>query len=108
MSAPRVLLIDDEAAIRLLCRVNLESDGMHVTEAVDGRSGIDKAREESPDAILLDSMLPDTDSWEVVEQLRADPSTRRIPIVVFTSRREFENRPAHLDVERVHRIPKPF
>ena len=54
----RVLVIDDEAPIRLLCRVNLEAEGMEVLEAADGPSGLAKARAERPDLVLLDVMMP--------------------------------------------------
>ena len=65
----KVLVIDDEAPIRLLCRVNLEAEGMNVIEAPDGPSGVDKARDERPDVILLDVMMPGLDGWRVAEQL---------------------------------------
>jgi two-component system phosphate regulon response regulator PhoB len=58
MDRPLVLVIDDEPAIRLLCRVNLEAEGMRVQEAGDGASGLEQAREDTPDAILLDVMMP--------------------------------------------------
>ncbi|HEY3207585.1 MAG TPA: response regulator, partial [Gaiellaceae bacterium] len=61
----RVLVIDDEAPIRLLCRVNLEAEGMNVLEASDGDSGLTTAREERPDVILLDVMMPGRNGWEV-------------------------------------------
>ena len=65
----KVLVIDDEAPIRLLCRVNLEAEGMNVLEAEDGPSGIEKARAEQPDVILLDVMMPQLDGWQVAERL---------------------------------------
>ena len=59
----RVLVVDDEAPIRLLCRVNLEAEGMEVIEAADGRAGVQKAKEERPDLILLGVMMPRLDGW---------------------------------------------
>jgi len=56
--SPRVLVVDDEAPIRLLCRVNLEAEKMDVIEAADGPSGLEAARRERPDVILLDVMMP--------------------------------------------------
>ena len=61
----RVLVIDDEAPIRLLCRVNLEAEGMEVLEASDGPTGLEKARNDEPDVILLDVMMPGLDGWQV-------------------------------------------
>ena len=76
-----VLVIDDEAPIRLLCRVNLEAEGMRVLEAADGPSGLAAARGDVPDVILLDVMMPGLDGWRVAEELLEDEYTRRIPIV---------------------------
>jgi DNA-binding response OmpR family regulator len=104
----KVLVIDDEAPIRLLCRVNLEAEGMHVTEASDGPSGLEKARAESPDVILLDVMMPGLDGWHVAEQLLDDPRTNRIPIVFLTARAEFRDRAKGLDIGGVDYITKPF
>ena len=72
-----VLVIDDEAPIRLLCRVNLEAEGMDVLEAADGPSGLETARAEQPDVVLLDVMMPGLDGWRVAEELLDDPRRRR-------------------------------
>ena len=87
-----VLVIDDEAPIRLLCRVNLEAEGMLVLEAADGPSGLDTAKREAPDVILLDVMMPGLDGWRVAEQLLEDGRTRDIPIIFLTARAEFRDR----------------
>src|ERR687893_548710 len=104
----KVLVIDDEAPIRLLCRVNLEAEGMEVLEAADGPSGLEKARTESPDVILLDVMMPGLDGWRVAEQLLDDPTTSGIPIVFLTARAEFRDRARGLDIGGVDYITKPF
>jgi DNA-binding response OmpR family regulator len=104
----KVLVIDDEAPIRLLCRVNLEAEGMDVAEAADGPSGLEKARGEAPDVILLDVMMPGLDGWRVAEQLLDDPLTNRIPIVFLTARAEFRDRAKGLDIGGVDYITKPF
>jgi len=103
-----VLVIDDEAPIRLLCRVNLEAEGMKVAEAPDGPSGLEKARANPPDVILLDVMMPGLDGWRVAEQLVDDPATRGIPIVFLTARAEFRDRAKGLDIGGVDYITKPF
>ena len=104
----KVLVIDDEAPIRLLCRVNLEAEGMEVLEAADGPAGLAKAREEEPDVILLDVMMPGLDGWRVAEQLLEDESTRDIPIVFLTARAEFRDRARGLDIGGVDYVTKPF
>ena len=101
-------MIDDEAAIRLLCRVNLEAEGMEVVEAADGRTGLALARSERPDAILLDVMMPGVDGWRVAEELLAGASTTDIPIIFLTARAEFRDRARGLDIGGVDYITKPF
>ena len=104
----RVLVIDDEAPIRLLCRVNLEAEKMTVLEAEDGQSGLEKAREEQPDVILLDVMMPALDGWRVAEDLLDDERTKRIPIIFLTARAEFRDRARGLDIGGVDYVTKPF
>jgi DNA-binding response OmpR family regulator len=104
----RVLVIDDEAPIRLLCRVNLEAEKMEVLEAADGPSGLEKAREERPDVILLDVMMPALDGWRVAEQLLEDGNTKEIPIIFLTARAEFRDRARGLDIGGVDYVTKPF
>jgi DNA-binding response OmpR family regulator len=104
----RVLVIDDEAPIRLLCRVNLEAEGMQVLEASDGPSGLEEARREIPDVILLDVMMPALDGWRVAEQLLDDASTQDIPIIFLTARAEFRDRARGLDIGGVDYVTKPF
>ena len=104
----KVLVIDDEAPIRLLCRVNLEAEGMNVIEAADGPSGVDMARDEEPDVILLDVMMPGLDGWHVAEELLRDNRTTGIPIILLTARAEFRDRARGLDIGGVDYITKPF
>jgi DNA-binding response OmpR family regulator len=104
----KVLVIDDEAPIRLLCRVNLEAEKMEVLEAADGPTGLEQARNEAPDVILLDVMMPGLDGWEVAEQLLLDPSTSGIPIIFLTARAEFRDRARGLDIGGVDYVTKPF
>ena len=104
----KVLVIDDEAPIRLLCRVNLEAEGMNVIEAADGPSGVEKARDEGPDVILLDVMMPGLDGWRVAEQLLEDNRTTGIPIIFLTARAEFRDRARGLDIGGGDYVTKPF
>jgi two-component system, OmpR family, alkaline phosphatase synthesis response regulator PhoP len=104
----RVLVIDDEPPIRLLCRVNLEAEGMHVLEAADGLGGVELARAEEPDVILLDVMMPGLDGWRVAEELLEDPSTSGIPIIFLTARAELRDRARGLDIGGLDYITKPF
>jgi DNA-binding response OmpR family regulator len=104
----RVLVVDDEAPIRLLCRVNLEAAGMHVREAEDGAAGLAAAREEPPDVILLDVMMPGMDGWQVLEELLGDEQTQDIPIVFLTARAELRDQARGLELGGVDYVTKPF
>jgi DNA-binding response OmpR family regulator len=104
----QVLVIDDEAPIRLLCRVNLEAEGIDVLEAADGKTGLDLAREAQPDVVLLDVMMPGLDGWRVAEELLDDDRTRGIPIIFLTARAEFRDRARGLDIGGVDYVTKPF
>jgi DNA-binding response OmpR family regulator len=106
--ATRVLVIDDEGPIRLLCRVNLEAEGMEVLEAADGPSGLASARAELPDVILLDVMMPGLDGWGVAEELLDDERTSGIPIVFLTARAELRDRARGIDLGGVDYVTKPF
>jgi DNA-binding response OmpR family regulator len=102
-----VLVVDDEAPIRLLCRVNLEAEGMTVLEAADGDKGLELARAEHPDVVLLDVMMPGRSGWEVAEELLGDESTSSIPIIFLTARAEIRDRAKGIDLGGVN-VTKPF
>ena len=104
----KVLVIDDEEPIRLLCRVNLQLEDMDVLEAADGPTGLDQAREHRPDVILLDVMMPGLDGWRVAEKLLEDDRTNEIPIIFLTARAEFRDRARGLDIGGVDYVTKPF
>jgi len=104
----RILVVDDDAPIRLLCRVNLEAEGMEVVEAEDGEDGLEKARSTHPDVVLLDVMLPQLDGWRVAEALLEDPDTGKIPIVFLTARAELRDQARGLEIGGVDYITKPF
>ena len=103
-----MLVIDDEAPIRLLCRVNLEAEGMTVIEAAEGATGLEKARSDRPDVILLDVMMPGMDGWQIAENLLEDQQTSAIPIIFLTARAEFRDRARGLDIGGVDYVTKPF
>jgi len=103
-----VLVVDDEAPIRLLCRVNLEAEGMQVLEAADGLAGVEAARAERPDVILLDVMMPGMDGWQVAERLVEDDTTNHIPLIFLTARAELRDRARGLELGGVDYITKPF
>jgi len=104
----RVLVVDDESAIRTLCRVNLELEGFDVAVAADGAEALASIERENPDLVLLDVMMPDVDGWEVAERLRAEAATRDVPIVFLSARAAYADRQQGYDVGAVGYVVKPF
>jgi DNA-binding response OmpR family regulator len=107
-TARRVLIVDDEPAIRLIARVNLAASGIEVLEAGDGAAGVEIARRERPDLVLLDVMMPGLDGWEVARLLGADEATANIPIVFLTARTEQADRVQGRQLGGVAYLVKPF
>jgi DNA-binding response OmpR family regulator len=107
-SAPVVLLVDDERAIRTICRVNLEGDGLAVAEAADGSEALEEVRRARPSIVLLDVMMPRVDGWTVAEQLAADDETREIPVVFLSARAAYEDRVRAQELGAVGYVVKPF
>jgi CheY-like chemotaxis protein len=104
----RVLVADDEPAMRLLARVNLEAEGVEVIEARDGLEALELAKRERPDLLLLDVMMPGLDGWEVARRLGAAPETRDLPIVFMTALAGADDRRRGFEAGGVGYIVKPF
>ncbi len=101
-------MVDDEHPLRHPSRVNLAAAGMDVLEAADGREGLDLARSERPDLVLLDVMMPNVDGWAVARELAADEETRDIPIVFLTARADPADRRLGEELGGVGYVVKPF
>ncbi len=86
MSEATVLVVDDDPVIQGLLRVNFEMEGYEVIVAGDGVEGLERARSERPDVVILDVMMPRMDGLEVARQLKADPATAPIPIVLLSAK----------------------
>ena len=82
---PKILLVEDNEMSRDMLARRLARKGYQVAVAADGRAGLDCARSESPDLILMDLSLPVMDGWEAMARLKGDASTRAIPIIALTA-----------------------
>lgn len=105
----RILVVDDEDDIREVAQLSLEMvAGWEVSAARSGAEGIEKARDERPDAILLDVMMPDMDGPTTFRHLRDDPATAGIPVILLTAKVQSADRErfAGLGVDGV--LTKPF
>jgi CheY-like chemotaxis protein len=104
----KVLVVEDDDVIRQLITVNLELEGIQVETAVDGQDALDKVLEIAPDVVTLDVMMPRLDGWETAVQLRANPDTAHIKVVLLSARAQ------EADLQRGERIgvdaylTKPF
>ncbi|MGI8792671.1 MAG: response regulator transcription factor [Acidimicrobiales bacterium] len=83
---PKVLLVDDDPVILKLLQVNFEMEGYTVVTANDGVEGLEQARAERPDVILLDIMMPRKDGLEVTRELKGDDDTKHMPIILLSAK----------------------
>lgn len=86
MNKLRVLIIEDEADIVEALKLRLEANGYETLVATDGKEGLDKARSEKPDLIIMDVRLPKMDGFKISRILKFDENYRRIPIVMLTAK----------------------
>lgn len=105
---PLVLIVEDEDALVTLLRYNLEREGFRTAIAHDGEEALVLVKEETPDAILLDWMLPLTSGIEVCRQLRRQPATREVPVIMLTARGEEGDKVRGLNSGADDYVTKPF
>ncbi len=104
----RILIIEDDEAVRLRLRDLLEREGCEITECADGESGLAAALAAPPDLVLLDIMMPGLTGFEVCARLRADARTREMPVIVLSSSDESESMVAALEAGADDFLRKPF
>jgi len=108
MRPQTVLVIDDERDLIELVRYNLEKGGFDVIGATKAEAGLEIARLNSPDAVILDIMMPGVDGLEVCRQLRADARTARIPVIMLTAKAGEADRVVGLEIGADDYLAKPF
>lgn len=106
--APKILIVEDEADLALMVRYNLEAEGFNVATAASGDEATELMRENLPDLILLDWMLPGLSGIELCRRWRAREETARIPIIMITARGEEEERIRGLATGADDYVVKPF
>lgn len=105
---PKVLVVDDEPDVIELLEFNLRQAGFEVIAAESGPEALDKVRTRSPDALVLDLMLPEIDGLEICKRLRRDPATARLPILMLTARAAEVDRILGLEMGADDYLAKPF
>jgi DNA-binding response OmpR family regulator len=105
----QVIYIEDEQEMIDLVRLILSRKGIEVKGANGGREGLDMIRQEPPDLVLLDLMMPDMDGWDVYQQIKADDATAGIPVIVITAKAQSIDKVLGLHIAKVDDyISKPF
>ena len=105
----RVLVVDDDPAVRALLAMKLHAEGLECRQAASARDGLAACASFKPDAVVLDVHLPDADGIEVCRRLKADPALRHIPILLVTGEAvQVESRTAGLDAGADDYVIKPF
>ena len=108
MKKGTILVIDDEKDLIELVRYNLENDGFDVIAATDGQSGLEVVKKHRPDLVVLDLMMPGLDGLQVCQQLRADPRSASIPLIMLTAKATEADRIIGLELGADDYITKPF
>jgi len=104
----KILIADDHPELVELLRVTLERKDYEIVYASDGKETLKKARVEKPDLVLLDIVMPKMDGFEVCRQLRKDPQTKEIPIVMLTAKGQKVDKERGREVGANEYITKPF
>lgn len=107
--AEKILVIDDEETTVQLIAILLERRGYEVIKAFRAEDGLRKAYRYQPDLVLLDIMMPDMDGWEVYQQIKAEESSKDIPVIIVTAKAQNIDRVLGLHIAKVNDyIAKPF
>ena len=104
----RILIVDDEDDLRSMLKFRLEALNYDVAEAGDGQEGLNKARSDKPDLIILDLMLPKIDGFKVCRMLKFDEKHRHIPIIMFTARTQQKDKQIGQEMGADVYVTKPF
>lgn len=105
--AAKILIVDDDVDTLRLVGLMLQRQGYQISAATNGQQGITKAVEERPDLILLDVMMPDMDGYETTRQLRQNPITAEIPILMFTAKTQLDDKITGFEVGADDYLTKP-
>lgn len=108
MKSKKILVADDEEIIRRFVKIQLGKLGYEVKEAEDGVKAIEQLSKDDFDLIICDIMMPNKDGWEVIKEVRANPKTRDIPIIVLTAKNEDTDMFKGYEMGASYYMTKPF
>lgn len=104
----KILVIDDDISINELIKINLELSGYTVVQAFDGTNGFALAKQELPNAVVLDVMMPDVDGYTVAQRVRQNEDTKNIPILMLTALSDIHDKARGFDIGIDDYLVKPF
>jgi len=92
MAAKKILIVDDEPFLREIVAAQLKAEGYDIIQATDGLEGLEKAKKENPDLIILDIMLPKMNGYEICGALKSDSKYNNIPIILFSAKAQEQDK----------------
>ena len=104
----KILVVDDEEMIRDLTREFLEAEGFQVVTASDGRKGVEMAKSQHPDLIIMDVNMPALTGFQALKEIKTDIKTMKIPVFMLSTRNSEEDIQAGMELYAEKYIPKPF
>jgi two-component system alkaline phosphatase synthesis response regulator PhoP len=104
----KILIVDDEEVIRKFLRIHLTKLGYEVKEAMDGQQAIEQIGGDDFDLLICDIMMPKKDGWEVIKEVKSDPKTKDIPVIVLTAKNEDADMFRGYDLGANYYMTKPF
>jgi CheY-like chemotaxis protein len=104
----KVLIVDDEEVIRKLLRIHLVKWGYEVKEAVDGVQAIEQIGKDNFDLIICDILMPNMDGWQVLKEVKSNPKTKDMPVIVLTAKNEDSDMFKGYDWGANYYMTKPF
>jgi DNA-binding response OmpR family regulator len=108
MPRTKILVVDDEEYIQHILNFSFGAEGYDVVTASDGEEGVSKARNEKPDVIVMDIMMPRMDGYEACKKIKADPQTKDIPVILLTAKGRDSDRKLGSEVGADDYVVKPF
>jgi len=108
MMAKKILIVDDEEVIRKYLRINLVKLGYEVKEAVDGVEALKQLSKDNFDLLISDIVMPNKDGWEMLKEVRSNPKTKDIPVIILTGKNEDTEMFKGYDLGANYYMTKPF
>lgn len=104
----KILIVDDEEVIRKFLKIHLSKLGYEVREAIDGEQAVEEIKKDVFDLLICDVLMPKKDGWEVIKEVKSNPKTKDIPVIVLTAKNEDADMFKGYDLGANYYMTKPF